>query len=114
MKRESKLIRQKRIRTKLKRNKERPRISVFRSNKFIYAQIIDDVKEETLVSVSEKELSEKEKINKIEKAKKLGQLLAKKSLAKKIKKVVFDRGHYGYQGRVKSFADGAREGGLEF
>jgi large subunit ribosomal protein L18 len=106
------LKRQKRTRAKLKASKDRPRLSVFRSNKFIYAQIIDDENGKTLVGVSEKEL--KEKGIKTEKAKKLGEILAKKAIAKKIKTVVFDRGSYGYHGRVKAFAEGAREGGLVF
>ncbi len=101
-----------RTRSRLKKNSERPRLSVFRSNKYICAQIIDDVKGKTLVSVSEEK--QNEKLNKTERAKKTGELLAKKAIAKKIKKVTFDRGNYAYHGRVMSFAKGAREGGLEF
>jgi len=103
-----------RIRSKVQGVSERPRLSVYRSNKYIYAQIINDEKGETLIGISEKELPGKEKINKTEKAKNLGKIIAKKAIAKKIKKVVFDRGNYAYHGRVKALAEGAREGGLEF
>lgn len=106
-----------RIRSKVKGTQERPRLSVFRSNRFIYVQLIDDQKRETLVEASEKELLNKDssaKTGKIEKAKEVGLLLAKKSLAKKIKEVVFDRGGYKYHGRVEALAKGAREGGLKF
>lgn len=89
------------------------RLSVFRSNKYISAQIIDDTKGETLVSVSEKELKEA-KGTKTERAKNLGFILAKKARDKKISKVVFDRGEFAYHGRVKALAQGAREGGLKF
>jgi len=109
---ESKLKRQKRIRSKIKTANNRLRLSVFRSNSYFYAQIIDDEKGETLIGISEKEFSEKGV--KTEKAKKLGVLLAKKAVSKKIKEVVFDRGSYAYHGRVKAFAEGAREGGLVF
>lgn len=108
-----KLRRQKRTRAKVQGNMDKPRLSVFRSNNYIYAQIINDEKGETIISVSEKDLSEK-KVNKTEKAKEVGLALAKKAIEKKIKAVVFDRGSYAYHGRVKSLADGAREGGLNF
>lgn len=106
--------RQIRTRAKTQGTAAKPRLSVFRSNKHIYAQIIDDEKRETIVGVSEKELSGKEKINKTDKSKELGMLIAKKALAKKIKEIVFDRGSYRYHGRVKALAEGAREGGLKF
>lgn len=93
----------------------RPRLSVFRSNKAIYAQIIDDQKSKTLVSASSLNLSQEEqKLTKSEKAFKVGQTLAQKALKAKIKKVVFDRRAYKYHGRVKALADGARKGGLQF
>lgn len=92
----------------------KPRLSIFRSNKHIYAQIIDDVKRETLVGASEAELTTKEKTKKTDRAKELGLLIAKKAAKKKITKVVFDRGSYQYHGRVKAVAEGAREGGLKF
>lgn len=106
--------RQLRTRSKLKGTKDRPRLSVFRSNKYIFAQVIDDENGKTLISVSEKELTRETKLSKTEKAKSLGLLLAKKTLSKKIKAVVFDRGSYLYHGRVKALAEGAREGGLQF
>jgi len=106
------------VRAKLKKFSNRLRLSVFRSNKYIYAQIIDDKKGETLVSASEKDIkakSEKRKAkNKIETAFEIGQIIAQKALKKKIKQVYFDRGGYKYHGRVKALAKGAREGGLEF
>jgi large subunit ribosomal protein L18 len=110
----AKALRQKRIRSKIRMNVERPRLSVFRSNKYIYAQIIDDTKNKTLVGVSEKELSAKQKVTRTEKAKELGIAIAKKATTKKISKVVFDKGSYKYHGRVKALAEGAREGGLKF
>ena len=113
-----KIKRQLRTRSKIKGTQKRPRLSVFRSNQFIYAQIINDEKGETLVGVSEKEIPAKANPSagggKIEKAKNLGLLLAKKADAKKIKEVVFDRGGYAYHGRIQSVAQGAREGGLKF
>lgn len=90
-----------------------PRLSVFRSNEYIYAQIIDDTMGKTIVGVSEKALG-KTKGNKTEKAKELGVQIAKLAVEKKIKSVVFDKGSYKYHGRVKALAEGAREGGLQF
>jgi large subunit ribosomal protein L18 len=110
-----KLKRIKRVRSKIFGTAKRPRLSVYRSNKFIYGQLIDDEKGKTLLSVSDKELKLKDaKATKSNKAKLAGQKLAEKSKTKKITQVVFDRGSYRYHGRVKSFADGAREGGLKF
>lgn len=102
-----------RVRRKIQGSKDMPRLSVFRSNKYIYAQLIDDEKQETILGVSEKKL-EKTEGTKFEKSRKLGILVAKAALSKKIKKVVFDRGRYIYKGRVKALAEGAREGGLTF
>lgn len=90
------------------------RISVYRSSKRIYAQIIDDLKGKTIVSVTEKEIKSDNKMTKIDKAKMIGSLLAQKAKKVKIDKIVFDRGKYRYHGRVKALADGAREGGLKF
>jgi len=88
---------------------------VFRSNKYIYAQLIDDEAKKTLAGVSQKELEKKDqKEKKLEIAGSLGMLLAKKALEKKITQAVFDRGSYLYHGRVKKVAQGAREGGLKF
>lgn len=108
----NKLRRKIRVRSKLKNIQGRLRLSVFRSSKHIYAQLIDDAKQETLIGVSEKNL--KNKGTKSENAKALGLLLADKVKAKKITKIVFDRGSYAYHGRVKEVAEGLREGGIEF
>lgn len=105
--------RKKRVRGSLKGTIRRPRLSVFRSNRYLYAQIIDDDKGKTLVSCSLKEVKEK-KSNKKEMAEALGNALAKKALKKGIKKVVFDRGSFAYHGRVAALAEGARKGGLKF
>lgn len=110
--------RKKRIRAKILGTKDRPRLSVYRSNKYIYAQISDDEKQVTLLAASDKEILDKisksSKSSKVEKARLVGELLAKKALKKKIKKIVFDRGGYKYHGRVKALADGVRKGGLVF
>ncbi len=106
-----------RMRNHIQGTPERPRLNVFRSASNIFVQVIDDTKGVTLVSASsiDKDLKEKaEGLNKTETAKMIGQEVAKKSLAKGIETVVFDRGGYLYHGRVKSLADGAREGGLKF
>ncbi len=95
----------------------RTRLSVFRSSKHIHAQLIDDLKGETVAAASslEKSLREKNKTGaNIEAAKTVGKLLAERAIAKGIKDVVFDRGGYIYHGRVKALADAAREGGLNF
>lgn len=102
-----------RTRKKLLSQKGRPRLSVFRSNMYMSAQIIDDVKGVTLVSVHAKELKEKTGTP-TEKASALGELLSEKAKTAKVKKVVFDKGGYKYHGKVKAFAEGARKGGLEF
>jgi len=110
---ERKIKRQVRTRAKIKGTTDRPRLSVYRSNRFMYAQLINDEEKKTIIGVSEKHL--KEALGgKIARAKAVGVLLAKKAIAKKIKKVVFDRGSYSYHGRVNGIAEGAREGGLEF
>lgn len=109
----SKIQRAKRTRKHLNLDKKYPRVSVFRSNRYISVQVIDDVKNTTVASMSEKKI-EGDKVTKSEKARKLGVLLAKEAIKHKIKKVVFDRGSYAYHGRVKQVAEGLREGGLEF
>ena len=101
----------KKIRTKIFGTAKVPRLSVFRSNKFIYAQIIDDAKGVTLAAASDVGV---EKGTKVEKAKAVGKLVAEAAKKAKITKVVFDRGGFLYKGRVQALADGAREGGLEF
>ena len=94
---------------------EKPRLSVFRSNTDIYVQLIDDVQGQTLASASSKEKSiAAQKLTKSEKSKLVGETIARKAVDLGIKSVVFDRGGYLYHGRVKSVADGARQGGLEF
>jgi len=111
-KRIKKTIRHNRVRAKVTGSSESPRLSVFRSAKAIYAQIIDDGSGKTLVSASSLEL--KVKAKKTDVSKEVGKAVAAKALAKKISRVVFDRGGYKYHGRVKALADGAREGGLKF
>jgi large subunit ribosomal protein L18 len=95
----------------------RARLSVFRSSKHIYAQVIDDIKGETLASASSLEKSLREGLKtgaNIDAAKTVGKVLAERAAAKGVKEVVFDRGGYLYHGRVKALADAAREGGLKF
>lgn len=112
-KKNSKIRRQISIRGKIKEVSNRMRLSVFRSNKYFYAQIIDDAKAKTIIGVSEKNLGKETTGKKYDRAKQLGLLLAKNALLKKVKNVVFDRGRYKYHGRVKAFAEGVREGGLQ-
>ena len=100
------------IRTKISGTAEKPRLTVFRSNAQIYAQIIDDVKGVTLAAASS--LGSKDKITKTEQAAVVGKLIAKNALEAGINEVVFDRNGYLYHGRVKQLADAAREGGLKF
>jgi large subunit ribosomal protein L18 len=102
-----------RVRSKVRGTAERPRLSVFRSNRAIWAQIIDDSKGHTLASATSVNVTEKG-LSKQDQATKVGKLLAEKAKAAGITKVVFDRGPYLYHGRVKALADGAREGGLDF
>ncbi|UCH13470.1 MAG: 50S ribosomal protein L18 [Bacteroidales bacterium] len=106
----------KRIRKVITGTKEKPRLSVFRSNRHIYAQFINDDEGRTLLSVSSlnKEIAVKKNITKTEQAKLVGKLTAEKSKAARITSVVFDRNGYLYHGRVKALADSARESGLKF
>jgi len=122
--------RHRKIRSRVVGTSKRPRLCVFRSNRYIYAQLIDDEKGHTILSWSDlnfgklksknlkedKETKDKEKklSGKIAVAYKVGKMIAKKALEKGIKKVVFDRGGYKYHGRVKALAEGARDGGLKF
>jgi large subunit ribosomal protein L18 len=104
-----------RIRKKISGSNERPRLTIFRSNKQIYVQIVDDLSGKTLMSVSSLDKSIIEnKVKKTEQAKLVGKLAADKSKEAGINEVVFDRNGYLYHGRVKAFADAAREGGLKF
>ena len=110
----ARLMRHKRVRETISGTKDVPRLSVFRSNKEIYAQIIDDDKKTTLVPASSLDKSLKlENGGNVEAAKAVGKLLAEKAKKAKITKVVFDRGGYLYHGRVKALAEAARENGLE-
>lgn len=109
--------RRKRTRSKIFGTGERPRLSVFRSLKHMYAQIINDTEGKTIVHAStlDKEIKEVDTYKgNAESAKKVGELLAIRAKEKNIAKVVFDKGSYKYHGRLKSLADAAREGGLEF
>lgn len=118
--RNTKLQRKTRISRKIKGTEEKPRLSVFRSNNAIYAQLINDKKGQTILGVTEKHLPEtlakgqSSFGRKIEKAKALGIVLAQKAKEKKISEVVFDKGSYKYHGRIKALAEGAREEGLQF
>lgn len=103
--------RHRRVRAKICGTKERPRLAFFRSNKHVYAQLIDDTAQKTLVGISSLKSDKK---GAVENAKQMGVDLASQAKNKKIKKVVFDRGGFMYTGSVKVFADAAREGGLEF
>lgn len=103
----------KRIRSRMFGDANRPRLSVFRSNKQIYAQVIDDLAGTTLVSASSLQIESAEGDTKTDIAKKVGNKLAELAKQKNISQVVFDRSGYLYHGRVKALADGAREGGLK-
>tara|TARA_B100001123_G_C14991555_1_gene899797 strand:- start:365 stop:712 length:348 start_codon:yes stop_codon:yes gene_type:complete len=105
-----------RNRIKIKRNLERNRLSVFRSNNHLYAQVINDKKGVTLVSASslDKNIKKDNKLSNTEIAKKIGIEVAKKSIEKGIKEVVFDKGRYKYHGKIKILADSARSAGLKF
>jgi large subunit ribosomal protein L18 len=114
--REARVRRHKRVRQKISGDDSRPRLCVFRSLNHIYAQVIDDVKGQTLVAAStlDEEIKKDAKKNKTGRAELVGTLLAKRSAAKKISQVAFDRGGFKYQGRVKALAEAARKGGLKF
>ena len=105
-----------RIRKKISGTAEAPRLAVFRSNKQIYVQVVDDLNGVTILSAcsKEKDVAAQSGIKKTDQAKLVGKLLAEKCKEKGIEKVVFDRSGYKYHGRVKSLADAAREGGLKF
>ena len=107
------LKRRRRVRAKVHGSAERPRISVFRSNRGIFAQLIDDDSGRTLASVNWTE-SDLRSLKPMEQAAKAGELLAERAKAAGVETVVFDRGGYQYHGRVQALADGAREGGLKF
>jgi large subunit ribosomal protein L18 len=111
--------RHKRVRKKVEGTEGRPRLCVYRSNRHVYTQLIDDEMRETLVSASDFEVKKKRNISltkntNVKEAFEVGKLVARKALKKSIKRVSFDRGGFRYHGIVKSVADGAREGGLVF
>lgn len=108
--------RKRRVRSKIFGTTEVPRLSVFRSNSHIYAQLVDDENGKTLVSASDagKSFAKDSKITKTAKAEKVGEQVAKSAVSKKIKKVIFDRNGFKYHGRVKALAEASRKGGLEF
>lgn len=113
MKKQHRIRIHQKIRKHLIGTSKRPRLSVFRSNIHIYAQIIDDTVNKTLVSESDAKFKGN-KMNKKQKAYEVGKKLAEKAIKSKIRNVVFDRGGFLYQGRIAELAKGAREGGLEF
>jgi len=109
--------RQRRVRAKVQGTAARPRLNVFRSARHMFAQIIDDAKGHTLVAASTLDAEVRAKAQELKKrdeSKATGKLIAQRAVALGLKQVVFDRGGFRYTGRVKAFADGAREGGLEF
>ncbi|MGO1729513.1 MAG: 50S ribosomal protein L18 [Flavobacteriaceae bacterium] len=115
----SKEIRRKKIRNRVRKNikgtEQKPRLSVYRSNKCIYAQLIDDVEGVTLASASSRDNDiSVDGLTKSDASQKVGESIAKKALGKGIEAISFDRGGYLYHGRVKSLAEGARSGGLKF
>jgi large subunit ribosomal protein L18 len=110
---QARLRRRRRVRAKVRGTAERPRLSVFRSNRGIGAQLIDDVAGHTLAAVNWTE-SDLKSLGRLEQAGKAGELLAERAKSAGVETVVFDRGGYRYHGRVKALADGAREGGLKF
>jgi large subunit ribosomal protein L18 len=107
------LRRRRRVRAKISGTAERPRLSVFRSNKGVFAQLIDDRSGKTVAAVNWIE-PDLRKLSPMEQAKKAGELLADRAKAAGVETVVFDRGGYRFHGRVRALADGAREGGLQF
>ena len=107
------LKRRRRVRAKVSGTAERPRISVFRSNRGVFAQLVDDDAGRTLVSVSWTE-GDLRSLKPMEQSKRAGELLAERAKGAGIERAVFDRGGYQYHGRVKALAEGAREGGLNF
>lgn len=113
IKTEKRVRRHKKIRAKILGTAKRPRLSVFRSNRFMYAQLVDDEKNTTIASFSSLKLKGK-KATMLQKAKETGTELAKIAKEKKINEAVFDRGGFEYKGKVRALAEGAREGGLKF
>ncbi len=110
---QARLRRRRRVRAKVRGSDERPRLSVFRSNRGIQAQLIDDVKGHTVAAVNWIE-GDLKSLGRMDQAKRAGELLAERAKAAGVETCVFDRGGYRYHGKVKALADGAREGGLRF
>jgi len=111
-KKELRLKRRRRVRSKVSGTAERPRLAIFKSLTNVYAQLINDEKGVTLAEANIKNVAKAK--NNVEGAKEIGKVIAKKTKELGISKIVFDRGGYNYHGKVKALADGAREGGLEF
>jgi large subunit ribosomal protein L18 len=111
-KKAKRIIRHKRVRAKAEGTANKPRLCVFRSNQFIYAQLIDDATGKTILAANDSTTKGKDK--KTDSSKKVGSEIAKLTIEKKITEVIFDRGGNKYHGRVKALAEGAREGGLKF
>ena len=112
-KRERRLKRRRRVRSRVRGTAERPRLSVYRSNKGVFAQLIDDRKGHTVAAVNWIE-ADLRKLSPMDQAKRVGELIAERAQAAGVSECVFDRGGYRYHGRVKALAEGAREGGLHF
>lgn len=114
-KKQQRVSRHVRVRKKISGSDKKPRLTVFRSNKYIYVQLIDDNIGKTIASATDaKKTKAKDSANKIERAKEVGKNIAGMAVKKNIKEIVFDRAGYKYHGRIKAIADGAREGGLNF
>jgi len=113
-KKEKRINRHKKIRSKIHGTSDRPRLFVFRSNQHIYAQLVNDEKAKILASASDKDVKAAKNVKKLEMAREVGKLIAKKAQEIKIEKVVFDRGGFIFHGRIKALADGAKEAGLKF
>jgi len=112
--RDQRARRHRKIRARISGTASKPRLCVYKSNKFIYGQLVDDSKGKTLFSVSDLKLDSGTKKTKVEKARIVGAMLGKLAVDGKIKKVAFDRGGFIYTGRVRALAEGAREAGLDF
>lgn len=113
-KRIRRIRRHKRVRAKVRGTTQRPRLAVFRSNRYLWLQLIDDSGGRTLAAASEKELGKRKKGGRKASAEKIGELIAERAAEKNVALAVFDRASYGYHGLVRAVADGARKGGLKF
>ena len=111
VKADSRQRRHARIRARISGTSEKPRLSIFKSNRHMYAQLIDDTTGATIIGISSEKAEGK---SMTEKAVSLGKMIAKEAIAKKVSKIAFDRGGFKYTGKIKLFADSAREGGLKF